>query len=246
MTVDETEKDMLDYLMHYASPYYDPVKAHEYYMRTRELKGRRSTSKLSDKGKETWAYAKNSIKEEKKGKVENAKNEQNAKIAAHRAHAEESRQRITARLKKLNEALTAKASAKRKKNSEDVNAKIKKIQEEEYPSGISKEEKAKMVAERKEEIAKLRGEARADNAKVTKKTSKERSSNSQDAKEQRQVVATELKGAIAAAREAYKAAKSQLDASYEEIYQREFDKIAASFPKVSKSKKKRKGRTTRR
>ena len=25
-------------LRHYASPYYDPQKAHEYYMRTRELK----------------------------------------------------------------------------------------------------------------------------------------------------------------------------------------------------------------
>lgn len=29
-------------LYHYASPYYDPAKAHEYYMRTRELKGRSS------------------------------------------------------------------------------------------------------------------------------------------------------------------------------------------------------------
>lgn len=38
-------------LQHYASPYYDPQKAHEYYMRTRELKGRRSATKLSDEGK---------------------------------------------------------------------------------------------------------------------------------------------------------------------------------------------------
>lgn len=37
-------------LMHYASKYYDPQKAHEYYMRTRELKGR-STSTLTDDGK---------------------------------------------------------------------------------------------------------------------------------------------------------------------------------------------------
>ena len=28
-----------DILKHYASPYYDPVKAHEYYMKNRELKG---------------------------------------------------------------------------------------------------------------------------------------------------------------------------------------------------------------
>lgn len=37
-----------DELMHYASKYYDPVKAHEYYMRTRELKGRSSSSSSSE------------------------------------------------------------------------------------------------------------------------------------------------------------------------------------------------------
>ena len=37
-------------LVHYASKYYDPQKAHEYYMRTRELNGR-STSTLTDDGK---------------------------------------------------------------------------------------------------------------------------------------------------------------------------------------------------
>ena len=29
------------YLIHYASEYYDPVAAHEYYMKHRQLKGRR-------------------------------------------------------------------------------------------------------------------------------------------------------------------------------------------------------------
>ena len=43
-----------DFLLHYASKYYDPVKAHEYYMKNRELKGRRSSSKLNDEGKEAW------------------------------------------------------------------------------------------------------------------------------------------------------------------------------------------------
>ncbi len=57
-------------LQHYASPYYDPQKAHEYYMRTRELKGRRSATKLSDEGKKVWSYTKNEIKAEKKAKVE--------------------------------------------------------------------------------------------------------------------------------------------------------------------------------
>ena len=34
-----------DEIYHYASKYYDPVKAHEYYMQRRELKGRVSGSK---------------------------------------------------------------------------------------------------------------------------------------------------------------------------------------------------------
>ena len=55
-------------LRHYASPYYDPQKAHEYYMRTRELKGR-STTSLNDEGKKIWSYTKNNIKSEKAAKV---------------------------------------------------------------------------------------------------------------------------------------------------------------------------------
>ena len=51
-------------LRHYASPYYDPEKAHEYYMRTRELKGR-STTSLNDEGKKIWSYTKNNIKSER-------------------------------------------------------------------------------------------------------------------------------------------------------------------------------------
>lgn len=44
------DKPKVAVLRHYASPYYDPQKAHEYYMRTRELKGR-STTSLNDEGR---------------------------------------------------------------------------------------------------------------------------------------------------------------------------------------------------
>lgn len=57
-------------LAHYASPYYDPVKAHEYYMRTRQLKGRKSTAGLSSGQRETAAYVKYQLDEERKGKAE--------------------------------------------------------------------------------------------------------------------------------------------------------------------------------
>lgn len=174
-------------LQHYASPYYDPQKAHEYYMRTRELKGRRSATKLSDEGKKVWSYTKNEIKAEKKAKVEGEQEKRKQTITALRERASATREQISARLKELNDALTKRAS--RKKEAID--------------------------SDKKSDAA-----------------------NSANASAERKQVASRLKSAISAAREAYKAAKESLDSSYEEIYQREFDKIAAEMPKVSKRKRK--------
>lgn len=71
--IDELEKyldeDEKKSLKHYASPYYDPVKAHEYYMEHRELKGRRSTSGLNDEGKNAARYVREQLNTEKKGKI---------------------------------------------------------------------------------------------------------------------------------------------------------------------------------
>lgn len=56
------------------------------------------------------------------------------------------------------------------------------------------------------------------------------------AKEQK--LAPRLKAAVKSVREAYKAAKADLDSSYEQTYQDEFDKIQSEYKKVKKSKKK--------
>ena len=155
-----------DSLSHYASPYYDPVKAHEYYMRTRELKGRRSTAALNDEGKEIWAYAKEQIKKEKASKAEAVKNQRTQLITAAREKAAAARERITAKL----------TGVKNKTQSSSERARI----------------------------------------------------------------AAELKNVIAATREAYKAAKTQLDSDYEAIYQAEYDKILAEYAKPTKKSKKKK------
>lgn len=273
-----------DHFLHYASPYYDPVKAHEYYMKNRELKGRRSTTKLSDKGKEVWSYTKNEIKNEKTDKVKSEQERRKQKITELRANASATRKQISVRLKELNAALSEKAS--RKKESVDSskasdleeitkeaasekekieankNAEIKRLMAEKIPEGLSKEERAKRVAEKNEKIAKLRTNAKADKTeiseysqsvkadvresakfkkqRVTEDTKKERADNSANASTERKQVASELKSAISVAREAYKAAKESLDSSYEEIFQREFDKIAAAYAKKSKRKSRKK------
>ena len=97
-------------LQHYASPYYDPVKAHEYYMKNRELKERRSVRKLSDEGKKVWSYTKNEIKNEKKTKVEAEQETKKQRTEELRSNAKAMRERISSRLKELNDALSQRSS----------------------------------------------------------------------------------------------------------------------------------------
>lgn len=63
---------MPDSIAHYASPYYDPVKAHEYYERTKKLKGRKTGTSLNDAGKEAKTYVKNQINAKRDQDLKNA------------------------------------------------------------------------------------------------------------------------------------------------------------------------------
>ena len=63
---------MPDSIAHYASQYYDPVKAHEYYERTKKLKGRRTGTSLNDSGKEAKTYVKNQINAKRDQDLKNA------------------------------------------------------------------------------------------------------------------------------------------------------------------------------
>lgn len=63
---------MHDTLSHYASPYYDPKKAHEYYERTKKLKGRKTGTSLNDAGKEAKTYVKNQINSKRDQDLKNA------------------------------------------------------------------------------------------------------------------------------------------------------------------------------
>ena len=72
----------MSHLIHaYASKYYDPVKAHEYYMKNRELKGR-SISELSKEDKAIWRIAKSNIQADKKAALNEARTTHNTKIRA--------------------------------------------------------------------------------------------------------------------------------------------------------------------
>lgn len=75
----QIQNDWHSYLKHYASEYYDPVKAHQYYEEHKKLKGRTSTAGLSSSQKITASYVKKSIQDEYKNNVESSKEEQKVK-----------------------------------------------------------------------------------------------------------------------------------------------------------------------
>lgn len=68
--------------MAYKSKYYDPAKAHEYYMKHRKLKGRTSTAGLNEAGKTASSEVKEAINAEKKEYLDKQKEIMNAQIKA--------------------------------------------------------------------------------------------------------------------------------------------------------------------
>lgn len=204
------------YLAHYASPYYDPVKAHEYYMRTRQLKGRRSSSQLSDEGKKVWEYTKSNITAEKKSKIEEKKTERDTKITESRAKATESRTRIAERLKSLNAALTERATSEKARVNSDKETKTKQISEKREAElarireqqkkkreqiGTKRDADIKQIQadkslksdEKKAKIAEIRADSKTQLNKVSETSKTEQAKARADATSQSTAVRTEAK-----------------------------------------------------
>lgn len=146
--VSEGDEDIDDDLKHYASPYYDPVKAHEYYERTKKFKGRKSTAELNDAGKAAAKYVKEKITAEKKAKIQESKNLTDAarkkKQAEKSSTLKSSSEKLKADVKKLREAYSAATKGKK----------------------LSKEERAKIKEKVDAKVASLRAKNKADREKL--------------------------------------------------------------------------------
>ena len=251
-----SEKD--NELMHYASKYYDPVKAHKYYMQHRKLKGRRKASGLSKEGREVWNVTKQNITTEKKSDIEKEREKKAKETAALRKRAKQTRERISHQLKLLNDALTRKAKTERqrasslkKRNNEFLEgskkAQIEAIRNQKLPSGLTKEEAAEIKEKRQAKIDDIRQKtndskaantehAKEKSAKISERTKAEKTKNRESAKAQREKVGNELKAALQSTREKFNAAKKSINDSYEKVYDNEYDKIANEYPNETSKK----------
>lgn len=113
----------MDDLYHYASPYYDPQKAHEYYERTKKLKGRKSTSSLNDEGKAAAKQVKEALSTERQGRVEEHRVSTQQQIDA-------KKESIKSDIASLREKLSNMSMAEWNKNAERIQSEIAKLKED--------------------------------------------------------------------------------------------------------------------
>ena len=132
--LDDLESELDDEeLKHYASPYYDPVKAHEYYMKNRELKGRRSTAKLNDEGKKAASYVKERLTTERKQKVQTHKDKTDSTIDSLRvqkkAKIEAHKEQMQGKIDNLREQLKSMSREDKSANKERIYNEIASLRE---------------------------------------------------------------------------------------------------------------------
>lgn len=192
--------EALAFIAHYASQYYDPVKAKEYYERTKKLKGREAaklpdTSKMSTSEKKAYrekqsaatAYVREKVGKAKEADLKGAAKNQEAKLAKLQKDAQESRDRIVKNLTALVESLNPENSVKQ--NS--------------IPNNASPALRAYL-----ERSNKTRNQA------AKKKAVEATSAASKAAREEIRKVGEDLREAVAKARETYYANKQKTQEQY--------------------------------
>lgn len=188
-----------DILMHYASPYYDPVKAHEYYEQHKHLKGR-PTGRLTNEGKQFWKVTKTNIDQAKKidndearlVKIYNVQQFQNKEQRAMiQAKLTELLNTINAKYKTDTEALT-----ETQKHQIEVNNRLKKQKAEDIKNKKAREIESLIEDTSdmdEEEIEEYYENRKRKMIKISDKYSKESEQNVSDINDKNNKVREEIK-----------------------------------------------------
>ena len=269
-----------DILIHYASPYYDPVKAHEYYEQHKHLKGR-PIGRLTDEGKQVWKVTKMNIDQAKKIENDEARLVKISSVQQFQNKVKEQRTIVQSKLTELLNAINAKyktdteALTETQKHQIEVNNRLKKQKTEdiknkkareieslkEDTSDMDSEEREEYYEKRKQKISKIsdkyskeseqnildnnvknnkvREEIKNKKSILSEQKKKDTIKNREDAKQQRETIANELKDNVRKAISDFQVKKAQIKEKYEGIYQDEYDKIASEYTKTKKSRKKK-------
>lgn len=214
-------------LIHYASPYYDPEKAREYYLRTRELKGRRSTKGMSENQKEAWSYSRNQIGESKKAELEKARVTRENEVEALRENAKAARERITAKLKQLSETLKGKLAEAETSFPVPKKPELNKIPENASPKvkEFLQRKNNEMIQRYSREVGKYEKKVSEAKTKIREDAKSTSETVRAASKEQREKVGNDLRASVEKARTTYEAAKKAIADKYEQATESEYENI---------------------
>ena len=207
-------EDEID-LWHYASKYYDPVKAKEYYERTKQLKGRQPaapqlTKEQRERQTSAKAYVREQVATQRTAAHKAAAEKQKARMEKLQKDAEATRDRIVEKLNALVEKLKA-----------DVEVEVPKPKLNEIPATASprqraflEKQNARMMSEYNGKLNKAKDKARnaADNARNA-------------AREEIKKVGTDLRDAVAKARTEYTTARKAMAEKYKSDLKTELKNI---------------------
>ena len=250
-------EDEEDWLAHYANPYYDPVKAHEYYMRTRELKGRTSTAGLNEEGRLRAQAAKTQIQENRKKLDEADKQSMNTKLEGYKSTkktgVEQSKSQMQAKVSQANErskekiaSFKAKIDSIKAAHSEATKSRIKSLQSLIKGKGHSDEDKEnirKEIETIRTANNKKRDELSSEYKSYSNSTREETKSENANTKSEHTERTTALnetyKNDSSKARADHKEASAKFKDEADKEYQKQLEKIqnTAEYQKEKKSKK---------
>jgi hypothetical protein len=196
-------EDDLD-LRHYSSKYYDPAKAREYYLRTRELKGRSGGGEtLSKESREAQSQAKTYVREQVRTQRTAAQKaataQQKARLEKLRKNAEATRERIVEKLKALTEKLVA-----------NIDVEVPKPKLNEIPASASPKQRAFLEKQNARMMSEYNGKLN----KAKDKARKASSEANEAARAELKKVGTSLKDAVTQARTEYASARKAMTEKY--------------------------------
>lgn len=227
---------MKEYLMHYASVYYDPVKAHEYYMKNRELKGKKRSGTLNEEGQAAKKMVKSNLDAERDSKlkgIDSAKESQLSSLKSTKETALQTAQETA--VKTLEQAQKAR-SKDIENHSTHIKNEIKSILEMAKSGNVSDSQKSAML----QKIASLRDENYKKRESINKQFNEKTTKITDDYQNKVTSAHSEYQSGTASAKENAKSQKESTRQEYKDKYEAELDKIYSDskFLKPKKTKKK--------
>lgn len=228
------------FLKHAETRYYDPVKAREYYLRTRELKGRPKASALkTDQAREAWDYSKSEIDKAQTAEFKEAKDRVEAEVLKLRETATEKQKIISEKFTELFNNIRKQQEEKRNAIAEEKAAEVEKIQSRvidemtavtPVPRGLSRADTARLSDIRRAEIAKIKAAGAADIKKLDEKFAfeadmSEAQAGRNSASEEIKKLVDDLKANIEQAKKNYEDIRASLEDKYNSEYVNEFNAI---------------------